>query len=114
MEFQGIPIGEVTDIRAQIDAKTFEFSAPVTIRLDPTRLGVKVGESESAADLEAGRKALIDSMVARGVRAQLRSGSLLTGALFVALDFFPDAPAGLGRLDADSRCNCRRSPASSR
>ena len=38
------------------------------------------------------RRKLIDSLVAHGVRAQLRSGSLLTGALFVAFDFFPDAP----------------------
>ena len=30
--------------------------------------------------------------MAHGFRAQLRSGSLLTGALFVAFDFFPDAP----------------------
>jgi len=36
---------------------------------------------------------LIDSLVARGVRAQLRSGSLVTGSLYVALDFFPDATA---------------------
>ena len=28
----------------------------------------------------------------RGLRAQLRSGSLLTGQLFVAFDYFPDAP----------------------
>ena len=34
----------------------------------------------------------IDDLVAHGVRAQLRSGSLLTGALYVAIDFFPDAP----------------------
>jgi paraquat-inducible protein B len=35
---------------------------------------------------------LVDSLVSHGVRAQLRTGSLLTGALFVAFDFFPDAP----------------------
>jgi paraquat-inducible protein B len=92
VEFRGIPIGEVADIRAQIDLKTFEFSVPVTIRLDPQRLGVKVIEGMSGADLERMRKRLIDAMVAHGVRAQLRTGNLLTGAVFVALDFFPGAP----------------------
>ena len=42
VEFRGIPVGEVTEVSAQIDAKTFEFSAPVTIRLDAQRLGVKI------------------------------------------------------------------------
>jgi paraquat-inducible protein B len=37
VEFRGIPVGEVADVRAQIDVKTFEFSVPVTIRLDPPR-----------------------------------------------------------------------------
>ncbi len=92
VEFRGIPIGEVADIRAQIDLKTFEFSVPVTIRLDPQRLGVKVIEGMSGADLERMRKRLIDAMVAHGVRAQLRTGNLLTGAVFVALDFFPGVP----------------------
>jgi len=45
VEFRGIPIGEVIDVRAQIDLKTFEFSVPVTIHLDPTRLGVKILDS---------------------------------------------------------------------
>ncbi len=92
VEFRGIPIGEVADIRAQIDLKTFEFSVPVTIRLDPQRLGVKVVEGASGADLERMRRKLIDAMVAHGVRAQLRTGNLLTGSAFVALDFFPGAP----------------------
>jgi paraquat-inducible protein B len=41
----------------------------------------------------AQRHALLQELVEkRGVRAQLRSGNLLTGQLFVALDYFPDAP----------------------
>ena len=91
VEFRGIPIGEVADIRAQIDLKTFEFSVPVTIRLDPQRLGVKVVEGATGADLERMRRRLIDTLVAHGARAQLRSGNLLTGSVFVAIDFFPGA-----------------------
>ncbi len=92
VEFRGIPIGEVADIRSQIDLKTFEFSVPVTIRLDPQRLGVKVVEGASGADLEKMRRKLIDALVAHGGRAQLRTGNLLTGSVFVAIDFFPGAP----------------------
>jgi paraquat-inducible protein B len=92
VEFRGIPIGEVADIRAQIDLKNFEFSVPVTIRLDPTRLGVRILGQTSGADLESVRRRLIDSLVAHGVRAQLSTGNLLTGAAYVSLDFFPGAP----------------------
>jgi len=56
VEFRGIPIGEVTAIRAQIDLKTFEFSVPVTIHLDPQRLGVKVMDLPGGAGLEAMRR----------------------------------------------------------
>ena len=34
----------------------------------------------------------MNALMARGMRAQLRTGNLLTGQLYVALDFFPDAP----------------------
>lgn len=92
VEFRGIQIGEVAEVSAQVDAKTFEFSAPVTIRLDAERLGVKVLDLGPGRDLNAIRRELIDSLVAHGVRAQLRTGNLLTGALYVAFDFVPDAP----------------------
>jgi paraquat-inducible protein B len=65
---------------------------PVTIRLDPQRLGAKVLNAPSPEALEAARRKLIDALVSRGFRAQLRSGSLLTGALYVAFDAFPGAP----------------------
>jgi paraquat-inducible protein B len=93
VEFRGIPVGEVSDITAQIDLRTFKFSVPVTIRLDPKRLGVKIFALSSAMNLETMRRQLIDSLISHGVRAQLRTGNLLTGAVFVALDFFPGAPA---------------------
>jgi paraquat-inducible protein B len=92
VEFRGIPIGEVTDISAQIDVKTFEFSAPVTISLDPRRLGVKILDLGPGVSLEFMRRKLIDTLVAHGVRAQLKTGNLLTGSVFVSLDFFPGSP----------------------
>jgi paraquat-inducible protein B len=93
VEYRGIPIGEVVDIRAQMDATTFEFSAPVTVRLDATRLGVAIVDLPPGEALDVARRKFMDALVARGGRAQLRSGSLLTGALFVAFDVFPDATA---------------------
>jgi paraquat-inducible protein B len=92
VEFRGIKVGQVTDIRAQIDAKTFTFSAPVTIQLDPERLGIKLSGLGAGEDLATIRRKLIDSLVSHGVRAQLRTGNLLTGAAFVAFDFFPSVP----------------------
>jgi len=64
----------------------------VTIKLDPERLGVKVFDLSNGVNLETVRRKLIDALVAHGVRAQLRTGNLLTGSVFVALDFFPNAP----------------------
>jgi paraquat-inducible protein B len=60
--------------------------------LDPQRLGVHVLDLKSGMDLATIRKKVIDSLVADGVRAQLRTGNLLTGATFVAFDFFPGVP----------------------
>jgi paraquat-inducible protein B len=92
VELRGIKIGEVADIRAQVDAKTLKFSVPVIIHLDAQRLGIKVVALKPGTDLAAVRRKLIDSLVAHGVRAQLRTGNLLTGSAYIALDFFPDAP----------------------
>jgi paraquat-inducible protein B len=92
VEWKGIPVGEVSDIRAEIDEKTSQFNVDVIIRLDPLAMGIHyVSGSPVPLDPAAQRK-LVDDLVSRGVRAQLRSGSLLTGALYVAIDTVPNPP----------------------
>ncbi len=92
VEFRGVPIGEVAAVSAQVDLKTFTFSVPVTIHLDAQRLGVKIVDLKPGIDFVAMRRRLFDSLVAHGVRAQLRTGNLLTGAVYVSFDYFPGAP----------------------
>ncbi len=93
VEFRGIQIGQVEDVRAELDVKTAEFSIPVTITVDAQRLGVKViGLGKGTYERSPAHRKMLDALIARGLRAQLRTGSLLTGALYVAFDFFPDAP----------------------
>jgi paraquat-inducible protein B len=84
VEFRGIPIGQVTDIRIDFDRATQQFMIPVTIAVEPERF------TQGEATPEE-RRIAVDKLVAAGFRAQLKSGSLLTGALFVSLDFFPNA-----------------------
>jgi paraquat-inducible protein B len=92
VEFRGIKIGQVVDVRALIDTHTMQFYAPVTIQLDPQRLGVRLVDLKPGEDLALIRRRLIDSLVAHGVRAQLQTGNLLTGSSLVEFDFFPGSP----------------------
>ena len=90
VQFKGVTIGEVVSLKAQFDRKTFEFSVPVVIRVDPAAFGVSMlnmGDTNTGAV----HRKVVDTMVSKGIRAQLRSGNMLTGALYVALDFFPKA-----------------------
>jgi paraquat-inducible protein B len=93
VDFRGIVIGEVASIKLDYDRKKKIFRIPVEINLYPERLQPSDGEAAGkVAHKEAAEREMLDALVAQGLRAQLKSGSLLTGSLYVALDFFPDAP----------------------
>ncbi len=95
VEFQGIKIGEVIDIDLQFDPERVEFQIPVTVEIEPERIGMGYLEQSQAEELAMDQK-LLD----KGLRAQLKTGNLLTGRLFVDLDFYPDAePATLKSID---------------
>jgi paraquat-inducible protein B len=90
VEFAGIQVGLVTDVRLEYDAAEKSINVPVTFEVEPERIGVR-GERLQAAPYTAMRE-----LVRQGLRAQLKSGNLLTGELIVDLGFHPDAaPAEL-------------------
>ena len=96
--FFGLPAGEVTDVGLDIDTTTSTVRGRVEIVSYPERL-TRARERSQAAKVGAlarsgqQRHAFLQRMVEqRGLRAQLRSGSLITGQLYVAFDYFPDAP----------------------
>lgn len=86
VEFRGIKVGQVEDLKLEFHAKKLEVHVPVLIAIEPERLSVLGGGSLTSMD------AVVEKLVARGLRAQLKMGSLLTGSLFVDLDFYPQAP----------------------
>ena len=94
----GLPAGEVTEVGLDIDPATRTLRGRVEVVSYPERLIARLNPGQ-AASAEAQvrsvseRHAFIQRMVEqRGLRGQLRSGNLLTGQLYVAFDFFPDAP----------------------
>ena len=50
------------------------------------------GAEQAADSTHDEQKALIDRLVKAGMRAQLKTGNLVTGQLYIGLDFFPQAP----------------------
>jgi paraquat-inducible protein B len=90
VDFRGIIIGEVTAINVDFDPVKKEFTIPVEVRIYPDRLRSRLREG-SADPRVVSAKERIDGFVEHGFRAQLRTGSLLTGQMYVALDFFPHA-----------------------
>ena len=98
VEYRGLPIGEVT--RIAVDGTGGEANPEpkiaVDVRVYPRRLPTTNKSGQEDMTLDDQRKR-IDPMVRRGFRAQLKSGSLLTGQLYVSLDFVKGAPAA--RID---------------
>lgn len=91
LEIRGVKIGAVTKIRLFAQNKI-----GVYVNVDPSLLP-KEG-SIRKGDLDA-----VQEMIQGGLRAQLKTQSLLTGLLLVYLDFFPGTPITLVGLDPDVR-----------
>jgi paraquat-inducible protein B len=94
VEFVGVNIGSVVAVDLGYEHQDKSFPVIVTAKLYPRRMGqayealAAQGKTESEETLAA----FVGTLVNRGLRAQPRSGSLLTGKLYIALDFLPASP----------------------
>ncbi|NWB20713.1 MULTISPECIES: intermembrane transport protein PqiB [unclassified Pseudomonas] len=95
VEFLGIEFGKVVSINLDFDEKKRSFPVNVGIVIYPQRLGEANTKMLTVLkhdpNDEAGGVRLMGSFIEHGLRAQARSGNLLTGQLYIALDFFPKA-----------------------
>jgi paraquat-inducible protein B len=95
VEFLGIEFGRVVAVNLDFDAKKRSFPVNVGIMIYPQRLGqahtkMLKALNHDPSDEAAGVR-LMGSFIENGLRAQARSGNLLTGQLYIALDFYPKA-----------------------
>ena len=89
VEFRGIRLGTVGQVpffvpglQQMLDD---DYRIPVLIRIEPERLINQVGDTPDIAQH-------IDGLMKRGLRGSLKTGNLVTGALYVDMDFFPKEP----------------------
>jgi len=92
--YLGLSVGEVTAIGLEYDHQKNSVRPRVDIVMYPGRFMAHVKKSsdlEGKVQSRAERQSFMQNAVDHGMRAQLRSGNLLTGQRFVALDIFPNA-----------------------
>ena len=90
VSFRGVNIGTVTDIQLVAGEEEADIQIPVIIEIDNTKfISSETGKPRMDDDDS------IEGLVAAGMRAQLQLQSLLTGQLFIQIDYYPNTPAEL-------------------
>jgi len=93
VEFRGITIGRVAAISFDLAPAAGDMRIPVLIEIDPALMRPETAQQMTKPDSE-----YLKDAVNHGLRAALKTASLLTGALYVDLDYYDDAPrAELGK-----------------
>ena len=90
MALRGVKVGEVTDIDLILDSSKTNVIMQVEANFDAENIHRK-----GIADVD-----LTEELISRGMRAQLNSQSLLTGLLYIELDFYPQSALNLVDIDS--------------
>lgn len=87
VEFRGMKIGEVSEMKLEFQTHNHQFRIPILIEIEPERISI-VGEEIKGEEIKnEGR--ILDELITQGLRAQLKTRSLLTGQLSIDLKFIP-------------------------
>jgi paraquat-inducible protein B len=90
LALRGIQVGQVTDIEAILDPDTLDLIMLVEADFDGRNIQRKGDDTRD----------LTEELIQRGMRAQLNSQSLLTGLLYVQLDFHPGSELVLADINS--------------
>ena len=85
--FRGVKIGQVTSIVIRYDVARQKLRVPIRLELDSARMQFVSGEHNPGKD--------IPELIARGLRGQLQTVSLVTGQTTLDFNFYPDTPVRL-------------------
>ncbi|MBS1205991.1 MAG: paraquat-inducible protein [Proteobacteria bacterium] len=93
VEFRGIRLGTVSRVpfftEGMRQALNDDYRIPVLIRIEPGRLINQLGEDPNV-------RSRMNELLTRGLRGSLKTGNIITGALYVDLDFYNNVPAVSG------------------
>ncbi|MCI0653453.1 MAG: MlaD family protein [Methylococcaceae bacterium] len=90
VKLKGVHVGQVTDVQVELNLDKAVVRTPVFIEVDMNSVTV-----ETSDDPEAVSDMTYVSLIRHGLRAQLKSQSLLTGQLYIEINFYPDSPINL-------------------
>ena len=87
LEFKGIRIGSVLDVKLEFNPDDTSFRIPVLVEIEPDRIIDRTAVDDDSA------ARMFQVLVDRGLRARLSTGNLLTGKLYVDLNMYPETEA---------------------
>ncbi len=97
VEFRGVKIGEVVTFSLIGNAKTAKFDIPILVKIEPERFMVLPEDEKKSQEVNT---VVLKELIANGFRAQLKTGNLLTGELYVDMNMYKDVkPASLIKKD---------------
>jgi paraquat-inducible protein B len=89
VEFQGVQVGEVTDIQLNFWRKAQRFAIPVFYDIWPERVHL-FGEDTKEELSPKEQQIAYEGLVQKGLRARLESVSMVTGQYMISLGLYPD------------------------